>query len=358
MSVTVVNSQIPNLRDNAVLRVEKSRKDMDRAPKRIVIGLLNNMSVGALDATERQFVALLESASDGLSIQLKRFALPEILEGESASVYRDRNYESSDLLEGAEIDGLIVTGREPTTPDLRNEQYWPSFVRVLEWAQSGTISTVWSCLAAHAAVLHLDGIQRVRSERKHSGIYPCTRVSDHPIAAGVPLQFRCPHSRWNGLREADIMRAGYEVITQTEGGEVDCFLREGRSLFVFFQGHAEYQAETLLLEFRRDVGRFLRGEAANYPAIPQGYFDRATTAELRRVELHAIERQQEDTLAQIASIISSVDKQNGWLFAASRIYRNWLEYIHTEKTSRADARQNAEARESGSGGYALQSMHG
>ena len=56
-------------------------------------------------------------------------------------------------------------------------------------------------------------------------------------------------------------------------------MERDRSLFVFFQGHPEYDTDTLAREYRRDVGRFLRGERDNFPATPRGYFnDRATAA--------------------------------------------------------------------------------
>lgn len=358
MSVTQVNSQIKEVWNRGELRVERLSKNMSQNSNKIVIGLLNNMSASALDATERQFSTLLESASEGLSIEFRRFVLPEILKGEPSSIYRDRNYESAESLPDAHVDALIVTGREPTTPDLRDEPYWPSFVRVLEWAQSETISTVWSCLAAHAAVLHMDGIARVRSERKHLGVYNCTRISDHPITAGVPKELRVPHSRWNGLREADLVRCGYEMVTRTESGEVDFFLRPGKSLFVFFQGHPEYEAETLLLEYRRDVGRFLRGEAANYPGIPQNYFEPHMESELLAIQGRAGEQTREETLAQIASLLSSVGKLNGWHTAASRIYRNWLGYIWASKAARVEASAKAAGSASESSLDALESVHG
>ena len=50
----------------------------------------------------------------------------------------------------------------------------------------------------------------------------------------------------------------------------------GRSQFLFLQGHPEYGAETLGREYLRDMGRFLRGESAERPAVPENYFDRAT----------------------------------------------------------------------------------
>jgi len=53
-------------------------------------------------------------------------------------------------------------------------------------------------------------------------------------------------------------------------------VKQRKSLLVFFQGHPEYERNTLLLEYRRDVGRYLRRERDMYPAMPEGYFDRDT----------------------------------------------------------------------------------
>jgi homoserine O-succinyltransferase/O-acetyltransferase len=305
-----------------------------RQERQLVIGLLNNMS--AIEATERQFTSLLQSASHGFSILLKRYYMPEVAKSESAALYRDRHYESVESLWDAELDGLIVTGREPLTPNLRDEPYWDSFVRVLEWARENTHSAIWSCLAAHAAVLHMDGIPRARSEQKCSGIFDCTRVSDHPIAAKVPARLKLPHSRWNGLDEADLTRCGYEVITRTDDAGVDCFIKQERSLFVFFQGHPEYQSETLLLEYRRDLGRFLRGESVNYPGVPRGYFNEQALQELAEIQRQAAERPPEATLTRLAALFAATGKENGWHATASTVYRNWLEYISSEKQLREE----------------------
>jgi homoserine O-succinyltransferase/O-acetyltransferase len=315
-----------------------------RQQSELVIGLLNNMSASALEATERQFTAVLNSASEGIAVRLKRYAFPEIAEGESAATYRELQYESTASLRDGDLDGLIVTGREPLTSNLRDEPYWNSFVHVLEWARENTHSTVWSCLAAHAAVLHMDGIERVRGAKKHSGIFECRRVSEHAIMANVPERIQFPHSRWNGLRGSDLTRCGYQVITQTEGGEVDFFAKPGRSLFLFFQGHPEYRGETLLLEYRRDVGRFLNGESKCYPCIPNGFFDDADSDRLLEIQEAATERGREATLAAVATIISATDRRNGWHEAASSIYRNWLEYIFLRKTLGSRSRNGAATR--------------
>ena len=83
-----------------------------------------------------------------------------------------------------------------------------------------------------------------------------------------------PHSRWNEIPEEALAASGYRVLTRSEDAGVDTFVKQRRSLFVFFQGHPEYESHSLLLEYRRDVGRFLRGERDSYPSMPFGYFDR------------------------------------------------------------------------------------
>ena len=70
------------------------------------------------------------------------------------------------------------TARRQTS---RTSHYWESLTRVLEWAERHTYSTILSCLAAHAGILHLDGIARRPLGDKRFGVYECVRVSDHPL---------------------------------------------------------------------------------------------------------------------------------------------------------------------------------
>src|SRR5438477_4202129 len=224
------------------------------------ISLVNNMPDPALEATERQFVTLLNEAAGGdIIVRLARYALPGI---PRTSVGRGQmsSYGSIDELWGSSPDGLIVTGTEPRAANLKDEPYWAELARLLDWAAQNTTSAVWSCLAAHAAVLHMDGIRRCRLSQKRFGIFECLRVGGHFLTAGAPERLRIPHSRWNDLRENELKAAGYDILRRCEDGEVDTFVKQGKSLFVFFQGHPEYDANTLLLEYRRDVKRFLRHE--------------------------------------------------------------------------------------------------
>jgi homoserine O-succinyltransferase len=253
-------------------------------------------------------------------------------------------YSSIESLWGKELDGLIVTGREPLTPNLADEPYWESFEKVVEWARENTHSTVWSCLAAHAAVLSMDGIGRIKSREKHFGIFECDGVSEHPLMANLPVYFKLPHSRWNGLPENELTRCGYDVLTRTADAGVDTFTRQQNSLFVFLQGHPEYEANTLMLEYRRDVGRYLRRETERYPLVPRGYFDQETEIALVALQKEAEMRGSEEWFAEVSVILESAEIENTWSATGRCVYRNWLQYIHSQKRRQIEASMTAENR--------------
>ena len=293
------------------------------------IGLVNNMPDAALDATERQFRALLAAAADGGSIRLTIYTLPEV---PRTAFGRQQvgKYAPLDDLWTSRHDGLIVTGTEPRSEDLEDEPYWDSLTRVLDWAERQTISTILSCLAAHAGALHLDGIRRQPLGDKRFGVFECVRASDHPLTAAAPAGLCMPHSRWNEIPEQALLACGYRVLTRSDAG-VDAFIRQGRSLFVFLQGHPEYEAVTLLLEYRRDVGRFLKGERETYPAMPEGYFDEDTTRTLTALRERALRDRRADLLAEFPTALAAGTVTNRWRLGAETLYRNWLAFITDRK---------------------------
>ena len=311
-----------------------SAEFQQRSSKCITIGLINNMGDGALQATERHYFSLFDSASEGISIRLSLYSLPGVPRSELGERYVRDFYSSTENLRNTHLDGLIVTGREPLTPNLADEPYWESLTRVLEWARENTYSTVWSCLAAHAAILHMDGIGRVRNTHKHCGVFECARVSEHPLTAGAPSRLTLPHSRWNGIPEDELTSCGYSVLTRAGDAGVDTFVKHHRSLFVFFQGHPEYESNTLLLEYRRDLGRFLMGEADAYPSMPRRYFNHDTVNALTALREEALSRPREELLAKVATALADTRIENTWQPTAACIYRNWLEYICAQKQLR------------------------
>jgi homoserine O-succinyltransferase len=270
-----------------------------------------------------------------LTVRLTLYAL----EGVSRSDTGERHiaiqgYSDVGELWDRRIDGLIVTGTEPRAADLRDELYWESLTTLLEWADRNTHSSVWSCLAAHAAVLQMDGIPRMKLGDKRFGVFECARLSCHELTAAVPTRLQMPHSRWNDLPEDALTSCGYRILTTADVGGVDSFVKQRRSLLVFFQGHPEYEASTLLLEYRRDVGRYLRHERETYPSMPEGYFHGPIVDALAAVRERAMSERREDQLATFPTALAAEAVVNTWRPAAVHVYRNWLMYLSAEKGRR------------------------
>ena len=303
----------------------------ETAAKCVDIGLINNMPNGALAATERQFVNLLSAASEGIALRLSIYALPEVPRSEQSRRYIDSSYRSIDTLWESQLDGLIVTGTEPVAANLADEPYWGTLTRVLEWAEQNTSSSIWSCLAAHAAVLHLDGIGRRRYSEKRFGLFECAGVTNHELIGGAPTRLRVPHSRWNDIDESDLVSCGYRIVSRASDGGVDSFVKQTKSLFVFFQGHLEYEANTLLLEYRRDIGRYLRGERDTYPRMPESYLDEDASAALAALRTRAIADRRVELLDEFPTSLGERNLTPMWRPAATHVYRNWLTYLCAQK---------------------------
>ncbi len=294
-------------------------------PLELTIGLVNNMPDSALKATERQFMRLLSGAARNVRIRFHCFALPSVARSPAAQAHIDQQYSDIAALERLDIDALIVTGAEPNAASLSQEPFWRDLAGLIDWAKTHTRSTIWSCLAAHAAVLHLDGIERQRLGAKCSGVFGCARVQDDGLTRGLRSPLKISHSRLNEVREDDLTGRGYHVLTRSEAAGVDIFAKQYQSRFVFFQGHPEYDALTLQREYMRDLARFLAGEREDYPAVPANYFDATTEARLASFEKRAKVRREPTLAAELPGLTLRGDLAAG--VAASVIFKNWLGFL-------------------------------
>jgi homoserine O-succinyltransferase/O-acetyltransferase len=293
----------------------------------IVIGLINNMSDAALHTTEMQFRALLSASSFGARVCVRSFFLPDIARSARAAAYLQQYHEPIANLWDSRLDGLIVTGAEPRAPLLTDEAYWDSLVQVVDWAENNTVSTIWSCLAAHAAVLRLDGIHRQSLGGKLYGVFGCRKMAEHPILAGVPSSWRVPHSRLNHLPEAHLRALGYQMLSSSDEAGVDIFVRQRDSLFVFLQGHPEYDPLALFREYRRDILRYLSGQRDIYPDMPLGYFNAETAQVMETFHQNAVRHRRVDLLESFPVAIAGANLVHAWQEPAARIFANWLFYL-------------------------------
>ena len=272
--------------------------------RRLVVALVNNMPDGALESTRRQFTRLLEAASGEWDVRLRLYSLDSVpretaTRWEMAGVYRSARY-----LPGVETDALIVTGAEPRTDVLHDEVYWQDFMKLAAWSEHGVVSAIFSCLAAHAAVLARDGVSRQRLPGKLTGVFSSEVTGRHPLVNGLGPYTLAPHSRLNTLDASALEAAGYSILTRSTEAGVDLFVKDGESLQVFLQGHPEYDYETLAREFRRDSTRFARGLRPDAPRTPLHY------------ELPA-----ED----------APPREAPWRESSVALYRNWIDVVARRK---------------------------
>jgi homoserine O-succinyltransferase len=299
------------------------------------VGLVNNMPDSALISTERQLFDLLNASAGRMPVRLRLYTLPMIPRSDWGRQYMGRHYFDLDDLWDRDLDGIIVTGTEPRAHYLAEEPYWRALGKVIDWAKDHTISSAWSCLAVHAAVLYLDRIDRHQLGRKRIGIFNHSKVLDHPLMKNAPAQLRIPHARWNEISEEALAQTGYHVLTRSADAGADMFVKHQKnSLFVFFQGHPEYDTHSLLGEYRRDVGRFLRHEIEFYPTMPTGYFDDHAEQLLTIFQKRALLDRRGELLASFPTERVAANLKNSWHAVAKCIYRNWIQYMSDRKVRR------------------------
>jgi homoserine O-succinyltransferase len=303
----------------------------------ITVGLVNNMPDAALEATERQFTDLIRTAAPKAVVLLKLFAIPELPRSETARADIAERYRDISELWDTPLDGLIVTGTEPRVGNLKDQPYWDTLTKLVDWASDHTSSTIWSCLAAHAAVLHRDGIERRALKQKRCGVFDFQLTGTHPMTEHFPDPLWVPHSRYNDLPERALTASGYKILSRSKSAGVDTFAKQDGSFFLFFQGHPEYEADTLCREYRRDIARFLAGQRNAYPATPVGYFNADATALAEAFRNRALAERRSELIAEFPKTVLEAGLECPWRPAAVGVYEKWVAYLTARKAERRTA---------------------
>ncbi|MGA8172131.1 MAG: homoserine O-succinyltransferase [Methylocystis sp.] len=306
-----------------------ARESFDGQP--LEIALINNMPDQASEATAAQFASLARAGARDIPFRLRCYTLPTVPRGKVAREALARTHEDIAALYARGADALIVTGTEPRAERLEDEPYWSEFSRLVEWARVHTTSALWSCLAAHGAILRLDAVRRRGAKAKIFGVFTCEVAADDWATRGAAGQILVPHSRYNGLSRTDLVRCGYRISSWFGDVEVDTFWRREPSLFVFTQGHPEYDADTLAREYRRDVLRFLTGESNSLPSPPINYFSDETLAALDELARSAKSINRRRLAERFSRIIELETPGHAWSNDAANLYRNWLTEVATQR---------------------------
>lgn len=292
----------------------------------IDLGLVNNMPDAALARTERQLFNLLGAVAPDLLVRVSFYSLPTIARDHAGLDHLQTNsYRNVAELPGANLDAIIVTGTEPRHRDLKSEPYWSELAQLFDWVAKEGRFALYSCLAAHAAVLHYDGIERQRLRGKCFGLFPHAVAAHDRLTESLASPLMVAHSRWNEVSALTLAACGYKILTWAPEAGVDLFLKRGRRNLLFCQGHPEYGPSALGSEYRRDVRRFLAHECAAYPSLPQNYFEAAEVALLTRFRERALAERCETLMAQFPAIGRGTDAR--WQPPGACVFRAWLRQI-------------------------------
>jgi homoserine O-succinyltransferase len=299
--------------------------DQPRPPLRAA--LVNNMPDAAVAVTERQFRGLLQAAAPDRAVEILPFELSGIARAEAIRARMASRYLGIEALDEAAPDLLVVTGADPGSHALDEAPFWPDFARLIDWAEARGQPTLWSCLAAHAAAHQLDRTPRRRLDEKLSGVYACQPVAADPWVTGLEGGWAFPHSHYNTLDEADLVAAGYRLVSRSEVAGVDCFRRDASPGFLFLQGHPEYDRDSLALEFRRDFRAFVHGERDSLPGVPAGLYAPEVEAAFTALREAALADPSPELLARWPREDGLAGSPAPWRGAAARLCGNWLSTV-------------------------------
>jgi len=337
----VAHNELPTFqrlkeRGEQVLSLERATQQDIRE---LHIGFLNMMPDAALSATEQQFIRLVGSCNQIAQFYVYPFSLPELNRSAEAEAHIAEHYFEFAALQEQGLDALIITGTNIASPLLDQEPFWNPLIEVVRWAEDNVSSILCSCLATHALVKHHHGIIRSPMQRKKWGVYSHgISQPGHPLMRDVNTRFDAPHSRYNEVTRQQLEDAGLSVLVTSDDGGVHLAVSPDLFRIVYFQGHPEYDAVSLLKEYKREVLRFFRGESDSGPRYPENYFS-AEAGDIAKRFFHeagkAVASHSDLPPFPDAELEALVD--NTWGDTGKAIVNNWLGLVY--RLTNLDRRQ-------------------
>ena len=294
------------------------------------IGFLNMMPDAALVATERQFIRLVGGCNRIAQFFVYPFSLPGLVRGEKALDYIDEYYSEFSELKEKGLDALIITGANVTNPSLEDEPFWDPLVEVVSWAHENVASVLCSCLATHAMLKYFHGIERQPLRVKRWGVYSHRVCAPgHPLLREINTRFDVPHSRHNDSSRAVLEQAGLTVLAESEDGGVHMAVSRDQFRMIYFQGHPEYDINSLLKEYKREVLRFVNGELDEPPPVPENYLSEGSALVVEKFMVQAMKAiSRGDSVPGILENELGPVLDNTWGDTAKAIVNNWLGLVY------------------------------
>ena len=247
--------------ENIFVMTEYRALHQDIRPLRVLI--LNLMPTKI--ATETQIMRKLSNTPLQIEVELLRTRSHEAKN--VSHEHLETFYRTFDEVRDERFDGLIITGAPVEKLDFADVDYWDELVDIMDWSTTNVHSTLHICWGAQAGLFHHYGIDKHELPAKLSGVYEhVLEKPSSPLVRGLDDRFFAVHSRYTGVDE-DAVRSHPELEVVASSEVAGLYLVksvDSRRFFVF--GHPEYDADTLRLEYERDV------RAGIDPDVPVSYF--------------------------------------------------------------------------------------
>lgn len=310
-----------------VLTLERARAQDIRE---LHVGLLNMMPDAALMVTEQQYMRLVGSCNQIVQFYVHPFSVPGLPRSSESQAYIDQYYADFDQLREAGLDALIISGANVTEPAIEAEPFWEPLQAVISWAAEHVTSILCSCLASHALVKFLYQIDRHGLPDKQWGVYSHrVRERSHPLLQNINTRFDVPHSRWNKVSHDELAAAGLRILVESDEADVHLFVSPDQFRIVYMQGHPEYDYNSLLKEYKREVMRFLNRELKAPPPYPEHYFSEKA---VRLAESYLKQAQAAQGMGEPRPEFPEADFEslldNTWGDTGKALFNNWLGLVY------------------------------
>jgi homoserine O-succinyltransferase len=151
----------------------------------------------------------------------------------------------------------------------------------------------------------------------------------HPLLRGINTRFDVPHSRYNQITRPQLDEAGLTILVESLEGDVHMATSPDQFRMVFFQGHPEYDYNSLLKEYKREVNRFTNNERETYPPHPQNYFPPPAAAIADAYEQTVMRAKAHHTLVpSFPEELIEAHLDNTWGDTGKAIFNNWLGLVY------------------------------
>ena len=241
--------------------------DSDRAGKQdirpIEIAIVNLMPTK--EVTEAQLVRLLSNSPLQINITLIKMAT--YTSTHASDDHMSRFYCTLEEAKKKKFDGMIVTGAPVENMPFEEVKYWKELTEIIDFAEDHVTSTIYICWGAQAALYYQYGINKKPLPEKLFGIFETKAVVENDmLLKGMNDEFNIPHSRHTTIDEDAVYKCKELKVLAVSDKAGICIAKRHNNKSFYFTGHAEYDRNTLLTEYERDLAK---GEKIH---APENYF--------------------------------------------------------------------------------------